>query len=156
MNNKVCNVIIDGRSCTNVASTELVEKLRLLNLKQHRHLYRLQWLNNCGEIKVTKQVLMAFSIGKYEDEVLCDVVPMHSCHILLGRPWQYDRRVTHDGFTNRYSFTTKKQPISLVPLTPKQVLEDQLKIHKAKEKREEKRQRPREKKRKERRTRESG
>ena len=97
---------------------------------------------------MTRQVLVAFSIGKYEDEVLCDVVPMHACHILLGRPWQYDRRVTHDGFTNRYSFTTKKQPISLVPLTPKQVLEDQLKIQKEKEKREEKRQRPREKKKK--------
>ena len=81
---------------------------------------------------------MAFSIGKYEDEVLCDVVPMHTCHILLGRPWQYDWRVAHDGLTNRYSFTIKKQPISLVLLTPKQVLKDQLKMQKAKEKKEEK------------------
>jgi hypothetical protein len=29
---------------------------------------------------------------------------MHAGHILLGRPWQYDRRVIHDGFRNRYSF----------------------------------------------------
>ncbi|KAL5540267.1 hypothetical protein UlMin_046308 [Ulmus minor] len=123
--------------CTNVASTYLVEKLALTTLK-HPHPYRLQWLNDCGEIKVTRQVLVALSIGKYEDEVLCDVVPMHACHLLLGRPWQYDLRVTHDGFTNRYSFTLKKQPITLVPLTPKQVMEDQLKFQRSNEKEKEK------------------
>ena len=36
MNNKVCSVIIDGGSCTNVASTELVEKLALPTLKHPR------------------------------------------------------------------------------------------------------------------------
>jgi hypothetical protein len=29
-------------------------------------------------VKVTKQVLIVFAIGKYSDEVMCDVVPM-SC-----------------------------------------------------------------------------
>ncbi|XP_075489516.1 LOW QUALITY PROTEIN: uncharacterized protein LOC142528360 [Primulina tabacum] len=123
---KVCNVIIDGGSCTNVASLEMVEKLSLPTLK-HPQPYRLQWLNDCAEVKVNKQVLVAFSIGKYVDEVLCDVVPMHACHILLGRPWQYDRQVTHDGFRNKYSFVLKKEPIVLLPLSPKQVLDDQLK-----------------------------
>ena len=33
-----------------------------------------------------KQVHVSFSIGKYHDEVLCDVVPMYVPHILLGRP----------------------------------------------------------------------
>ncbi|XP_073019393.1 LOW QUALITY PROTEIN: uncharacterized protein [Primulina eburnea] len=88
---------------------------------------RFQWLNDCAEVKVNKQVLVSFLIGKYVDEVLCDVVPMHSCHILLGRPLQYDRRVTHDGFKNKYSFVLKKESIILLPLSPKQVLEDQLK-----------------------------
>uniref|UniRef100_A0A2N9F015 Reverse transcriptase domain-containing protein n=1 Tax=Fagus sylvatica TaxID=28930 RepID=A0A2N9F015_FAGSY len=112
VNNKVCSVIIDGGSCTNVASTYLVEKLALTTLK-HPHPYRLQWLNECGEIKVTRQVLVALSIGKYEDEVLCDVVPMHACHLLLGRPWQYDKRAKHDGFTNRslkMSFPKRSNP----------------------------------------------
>ena len=27
-----------------------------------------------------------------------------ACHILLGRPWLYDRRVQYDGYTNTYSF----------------------------------------------------
>jgi hypothetical protein len=105
MNNKVCSMIIDEGSCTNVASTTLVEKLSLPLLK-HPRPYKLQWLNECGEVKVNKQVLMAFTIGRYSDEVLCDVVPMHAGHILLGRPWQYDRRVIHDGFRNMYNFVT--------------------------------------------------
>jgi hypothetical protein len=127
VNNKVCSMIIDGGSCTNVASTILVEKLNLPTLK-HSRPYNLQWLNDCGEIKVNKQVLISFSIGKYKDEVLCDVVPMHAGHILLGRPWQFDRKVTHDGFKNRYSFVKDSRTVTLVPLTPRQVYEDQVKL----------------------------
>ena len=127
INNKVCSMIIDGGSCTNVASTTLVEKLNLPTLK-HSRPYKLQWLNDCGEIKVNKQVLVSFSIGKYKDEVLCDVVPMHAGHILLGRPWQFDRKVTHDGFKNRHSFVKDNKTITLVPLTPRQVYEDQMKL----------------------------
>jgi hypothetical protein len=74
-----------GGSCTNVASTTFVEKLNLPTLK-HSRPYKLQWLNDCREVRVDKQVLVTFSIGKYLDEVLCDVVPMHAGHILLGRP----------------------------------------------------------------------
>ncbi|XP_031403186.1 uncharacterized protein LOC116212684, partial [Punica granatum] len=94
---KVCSVIIDGGSCTNVASTTMVEKLRLPMVK-HPRPYKLQWLNDSGEIRVNKQVLVAFRIGKYEDEVLCDVVPMQAGHLLLGRPWQFDRREYEDVF----------------------------------------------------------
>uniref|UniRef100_A0A2N9GPC1 Reverse transcriptase domain-containing protein n=1 Tax=Fagus sylvatica TaxID=28930 RepID=A0A2N9GPC1_FAGSY len=83
-----------------------------------------KWLNDCGEVRVDRQVLVTFSIGKYLDEVLCDVVPMHAGHILLGRPWQYDRRVTHDGFKNMYSFVKGGKTIKLAPLTPSQVYED--------------------------------
>jgi hypothetical protein len=35
------------------------------------------------EVKVTKQVLIAFAIEKYSDEVMSDVVPMHASHILV-------------------------------------------------------------------------
>uniref|UniRef100_A0A2N9G0F9 RNA-directed DNA polymerase n=1 Tax=Fagus sylvatica TaxID=28930 RepID=A0A2N9G0F9_FAGSY len=127
INNKVCSMIIDGGSCTNVASTTLVEKLNFPTLK-HPMPYKLKWLNDCGEIKVTKQVLISFSIGKYKDEVLCDVVPMHAGHILLGRPWQFDRKAIHDGFKNRYSFVKDSRTVTLVPLTPRQVYEDQVKL----------------------------
>ena len=73
-------------------------------------------------------MLVTFSIGKYLDEVLCDVVLMHAGHILLGRPWQYDMRVTHDGFKNIYNFVKGGKTIKLAPLTPSQVYEDQLKL----------------------------
>ncbi|GKV15311.1 hypothetical protein SLEP1_g26107 [Rubroshorea leprosula] len=130
--NKVCSVIIDGGSCTNVASTVLVEKLNLPMMK-HPRPYKLQWLNDCGEIKVNKQVLVSFSIGRYKDEVLCDIVPMHAGHLLLGKPWQYDRRVTHDGFKNRYSFIMEGKTITLAPLSLRQVYEDQLRVKKESE-----------------------
>ena len=64
-------------------------------------------------------MLVSLSIGRYKDKVLCDVVPMQARHILLGRPWQYDRRVLYDGFKNCYSFVVDGKPITLAPLTPK-------------------------------------
>ena len=72
-----------------------------------------------------KQVLVLFSIEKYHDEVLCDVVLMYASHILLGRPWQFDRRTNYDGFKNRFSFMKDKKLVTFVPLTPKQVYGDQ-------------------------------
>ncbi|XP_057770964.1 uncharacterized protein LOC130990752 [Salvia miltiorrhiza] len=105
----------------------MVKRLGLTEVK-HPKPYRLQWLNKTGVIKVTRQVKVPFHIGKYEDEVLCDVIPMQASHILLGRLWQFDRRVTHDGFTNKYSFEYKQKKVSLVPLRPKQVYEDQVQL----------------------------
>ena len=62
VNNKVCSMIIDGGSCTNVASNTLVEKLGLPLLK-HPRPYKLRWLNDCGEVKVNKQVLVFSILG---------------------------------------------------------------------------------------------
>jgi hypothetical protein len=76
-------MIIDSKSYANVASTELVRKLSL-NIIKHERSYRLQWLNWCGEVRVTKKVLIFFVVEKYKDEILCDVVPMHVTHLLLG------------------------------------------------------------------------
>ena len=95
-------------------------------------------VNDRGELKVTKQAVVAFSIGKYQDEVVCDVVPMHTGHLLLGRPWQFDRRVIYDGYTNRYTFKHRGKNVTLAPLTPKQVYQDQLKLKEKKEKVKEK------------------
>ena len=67
-----------------MASTRVVEKLGLPTIS-HTQPYKLQWLSEEGEIIVNKQVLISFSIGKYKDEVLCDVVPKETTHILLGR-----------------------------------------------------------------------
>ena len=65
---------------------------------------------------------MAFSVRKkYKDSVYCDVVAMDAFHLLLGRPWQYDREVSHNGRTNTYSFFFEGLKIVLIPC--KQVLE---------------------------------
>ncbi|XP_027364606.1 uncharacterized protein LOC113871707 [Abrus precatorius] len=66
--------------------------------------------------------------GNYKDEVICDVVPMEASHLLLGRPWQFDKNVTHSGSSNKISFIHNSKKITLIPLTSKQVMEDQLKM----------------------------
>jgi len=82
INDKLFPLIVDGGSCTNVASTRVVDKLGLPTIS-HTKPYKLQWLSEDGEIVVNKQVLIAYSIGKDKDEVLSDVVPMEATHILL-------------------------------------------------------------------------
>ncbi|PKI33159.1 hypothetical protein CRG98_046447 [Punica granatum] len=52
--------------------------------------------------------------SRYRDFVWCDIVIMDACHLLLGRPWQFDRSMNHDGRTNKYSFTHKGLKIVLV------------------------------------------
>jgi len=104
-----------------MASTVLVEKLGIPTIP-HPKPYSLKWLNDGSDIKSTKQALISFLIGKkYRDNVLYDVVPMSACHILLGRPWQFDRPVIHDGFKNTYALIIDKGKIVLNPLPPNQV-----------------------------------
>ncbi|RDY10278.1 hypothetical protein CR513_05214, partial [Mucuna pruriens] len=69
-----------------MASERLVSKLALPTTV-HPRSYKLQWLSERGEVIVNRQVGVAFTICKYEDKVLCDVVPIEAIHLLLGRPW---------------------------------------------------------------------
>lgn len=79
------------------------------------------WRNQCDKTSEGP-----FAISKYKDKVICDVVLMHAGHVLFGRPWQFDRKVVHNGFTNRCSFVMNGKPITLILLSPKQVHEDQM------------------------------
>ncbi|KAI5669011.1 hypothetical protein M9H77_18864 [Catharanthus roseus] len=63
-------------------------------------------------------------MGAYKDEILCDAVPMQACHLLLGRPWQFDRKSLHNGEKNTYSFVKDGRTFTMNPLTPQQVIED--------------------------------
>ncbi|CAL1394800.1 unnamed protein product [Linum trigynum] len=123
INGKIASLVIDGGSCANLISTYAVEKLELKTQK-HPKPYHLTWLNEHGDVKVNKQAQIEFIIGKYRDTVLCDVVPMQNVHILLGRPWQFDRRVLHDGWENSYTFKHESRKIKLKPLSPDQVFDD--------------------------------
>ena len=82
----------------------MVKKLALPTTR-HPRPYQLQWLNEGGDVRVYKLVHVPFRIEKYENEVLCNVVPMQTSHILLGRPWQFDKHVIFDRHSNKYSFT---------------------------------------------------
>ncbi|XP_074315580.1 uncharacterized protein LOC141651781 [Silene latifolia] len=98
----------------------MVNKLNL-NTQEHPNPYKLRWLNKGAEVKLDKQCLVPFSIGiVYKDEILCDVVSMDACHLLLGRPWEFDKNSIHQGRSNTYSFKQGSKKITLTPLPPNQ------------------------------------
>lgn len=103
---KLCSLIIDGNNCYNYASTRLVSKLNL-------------------DILESNQVEISFSVGKYVDTVLCNVMPMETCHLLLGKPWHQVKRPEHDGVTNKLYFYHGGRLRTLVPLSPSKAYEDQ-------------------------------
>nr|XP_043615901.1 uncharacterized protein LOC122587800 [Erigeron canadensis] len=120
--NKVYDMIIDGGSCANTASTYMVEKLELPTTK-HPRPYKLQWLSEGSEVKVNRQVTIPFSMGSvYEDKIICDVVPMDACHILLGRPWLFHNYLFHNGRANSYSLFVSGKKVSLTSLKPNESL----------------------------------
>ena len=59
---------------------------------------------------------MEFHIGKYKDKITCDIMPMDVCHIMLGKPWKYDRKAVHDGEKNCYTFVRDGINYMLVPV----------------------------------------
>lgn len=92
---KVCNVIIDSGSIDNIVIEEVVKKLNLTKVP-HTNPYKVTWLNKEKSVLVNEQTWVEFSIGGYKDKSLCDVLPIDACHLLLGRPWQYDREAMYD------------------------------------------------------------
>eukprot|EP00253_Pinus_taeda_P008602 PITA_08602 len=112
---KCCKVIIDSGSTDNLVAMEMVEKLGLKKLK-HPTPYKVSWLQKGHQLLVDEQCEVEFQIGKYKDKILCDVMPMDVCHLLLGRPWQFDRSAVHDGKTNCYKFVKDGIKHTLVPI----------------------------------------
>ena len=82
----------------------MVDKLNV-QCEKHHLPYCIAWFKKGNEVTIDKRCLIRFTIGKfYKDEIWCDVIPMDACHMLLGRPWKYDRKVIHDGEKNTYTF----------------------------------------------------
>ncbi|KAK0601177.1 hypothetical protein LWI29_021945 [Acer saccharum] len=112
---KICRFIVDSGSCENVISEETVRKLQLVT-EAHPRPYKLTWLDKRNDVTVARRSHVSFSIGPtYRDKIWCDVVAMDACHLLLGRPWLYDRKVIYDGFLNTYVFTFNSIKITLLP-----------------------------------------
>jgi hypothetical protein len=68
--------------------------------------------------------LVEFKIGGYRDEILCYVIPMDVCHILLGRPWKFDRNAIHDGRKNTYTLEKNGRTHMFLPIEEKKVKEE--------------------------------
>uniref|UniRef100_A0A0D2ZVL0 CCHC-type domain-containing protein n=1 Tax=Brassica oleracea var. oleracea TaxID=109376 RepID=A0A0D2ZVL0_BRAOL len=83
INDKRCRYVIDSGSCRNVISEDAVRKLGL-RLSNHPTPYKLVWLKEGAEIRVSHRVLVSLSIGAYyKDKIYCDVVPMDVSHFFL-------------------------------------------------------------------------
>lgn len=65
---------------------------------------------------VNEHFLVNFKIGSYQDEFLCDIIPMDVFHMLLGTPWKFDQQVVHDGRANTFSLTKDGIHNKLKPL----------------------------------------
>ena len=98
----------------------MVEKMELETVV-HPSPYRVSWLQKGHQVNVTKQCLVEFKIGGYKDEILCDVIPMDVCHLLLGRPWKYDKNVIHDGRKNTYTLEKNGRIHMLLPIKNQEV-----------------------------------
>ena len=109
--------IIDTGSYNNLVSSDLVSKLGLTT-RAFPHPYHVQWFNSSGKANVTRSARIHFSVGSYQDYADFDVVPMQTYLLLLGRPWEYDKDVAHHGRTNTYTFMHKGKNITLLPLSP--------------------------------------
>jgi hypothetical protein len=73
--------------------------------------------------KVRHTTRVHFSIGTYHDYADCDVVPMQACSLLLRRPWEFDTDSIHHGRSNKYTLVHNGKKITLLPLTPNEIVQ---------------------------------
>ncbi|CAM8983189.1 unnamed protein product [Rhodiola kirilowii] len=108
---------MDNESSENLVSQKLVDHLKLPT-ESHEWPYALGWVSKGSQIRVTRTCKVPISIGKYyREEVPCDVLDMDVCHVLLGRPWQYDNGVTYRGRDNVVLFAWEKHKIAIAPIS---------------------------------------
>ncbi|KAG7595376.1 Reverse transcriptase domain [Arabidopsis thaliana x Arabidopsis arenosa] len=112
---RVCSFIIELGSCGNVISEYTVFKLGL-PFEKHATPYSLGWVQDGTDVCISHMCLVLFSIGEhYKDKTWCDIAPIVACHLILGRPWEFNRKVIHDGAKNTYSFIWETHQILLLP-----------------------------------------
>lgn len=112
---RICTFIIDSGCCPNIISEFAVTKLGLL-MELHPTPYSLSWMRDGVDMRITHRSLVPFLIGAfYKDRFYFDVAPVDVSHLILGRPWEYNRKITHDGVNNTYEFIWETHKILLLP-----------------------------------------
>ncbi|XP_059076294.1 uncharacterized protein LOC131875696 [Cryptomeria japonica] len=93
----------------------MVDKLGLTK-SAHPFPYHVSWLTKGQQTLVTNQTMFEFSLGDFKDKVLCDIVEMDACHLLQGRPWQYDMDATYSCRKNTYTIVKDGVTYTMKPL----------------------------------------
>ncbi|KAK8923695.1 hypothetical protein KSP39_PZI019139 [Platanthera zijinensis] len=112
-----CKLAIDSGSCVNIVAQKALDRMQV-RAEPHPHPYRVVWVDKTA-IQVTQRCLVPLTIASFQDKVWCDVIPMDVAHVLLGRPWLFDRDVTCFGRSNTYVFYDKGRKITLTPTQPR-------------------------------------
>ncbi|KAJ9678115.1 hypothetical protein PVL29_022876 [Vitis rotundifolia] len=112
---RLCTLIIDGGSCSNLALEELVKKLNL-KTEDYPNPYKIVWVNGTT-ILVNSCCLVTFNFSNnFELITWCDVLPMKVAHIMLGRPWLFGERVQYDRYENTYTLVCNGRKKILRPM----------------------------------------
>ncbi|KAJ9536092.1 hypothetical protein OSB04_un000730 [Centaurea solstitialis] len=110
-------IVRSTTSCENLVSQKLVDYLKLPTEPLDTP-YSLGWVKEGPQLKVSRTCKVPISIGKhYKEDVLCDVLDMNTCHVLLGRPWQYGNDVTYKGRDNVMIFRWGEHKIAMSPVS---------------------------------------
>jgi hypothetical protein len=116
-------VMIENGSTDKLVSTEMVEKIKLDTIT-HLNRYKVSWFQKGNQVMVSRQCKVEFKIGGYNDEVLCDYIPMDVCHVLLGILWKYYRNLIDDGRSNTCTLEKNGCKHMLLPIEDKGVKEE--------------------------------
>ncbi|KAL8105348.1 hypothetical protein AgCh_029224 [Apium graveolens] len=98
---KLCSLIIDTMCCTNVISKEAICRLGL-KVELHPEPYDITWIDDT-KLRVRERCLVTFSIGRFNDRVIYDLLPLKLCDVILGCPWLVDRDAHHITRANTYT-----------------------------------------------------
>ena len=98
-------LVLDDDCYTNFITPRAVEELRLPYVNRKSPYY------DEGGYWVDKRVMVFISLGEYQEEVWCDVLPMDTCHVCLGGPWFQRHGIPHEQEWHKYVVDERRKPL---------------------------------------------